>query len=84
MLDAYTAYENAMEIINMNMEREIDEVLKVIKLTSDKGGLCVFYDELYPITVKKLKQLGYKVSNHSWRSFISWEKPKKVKNNETI
>lgn len=84
MLDAYTAYENAMEIINMNMEREIDDVLDEIKTASEEGELSIMWFNPFSKTIKKLKQLGYKVKCSHGFYEISWRKPKEVKNNETI
>ncbi|BFK11814.1 hypothetical protein F140042L4_19720 [Coprococcus phoceensis] len=55
MLDAYTAYENAMEVINMNMETEIDDVLDEIKTASEEGELSIMWFSPYPKTIKKLK-----------------------------
>ncbi len=72
MLDAYTAYENAMEILNMNMKTEIDYVLDEIKTASDEGEFDIMWFSPYPKTIKKLKQLGYKVKMFSWilRNFV--------------
>ena len=72
MLDAYTAYENAMEILNMNMKTEIDYVLDEIKTASDEGEFDSMWFSPYPKTIKKLKQLGYKVKMFSWilRNFV--------------
>lgn len=79
MLDAYTAYENAMEILNMNMKTEIDYVLDEIKTASDEGEFDIMWFSPYPKTIKKLKQLGYKVKMFSWilRNFV--EKTKRGK-----
>ncbi len=84
MLDAYTAYENAMEILNMNMKTEIDYVLDEIKTASDEGEFDIMWFSPYPKTIKKLKQLGYKVKCSHGFYEISWRKPKEVKNNEII
>lgn len=72
MLDAYTAYENAMEILNMNMKTEIDYVLDEIKTASDEGEFDIMWFSPYPKTIKKLKQLGVQSKMFSWilRNFV--------------
>lgn len=79
MFDAQTAYENAMKAINVNMETEIDDVLDEIKTSSEEGELSIImWLSPYPKTIKKLKQLGYKVKCSHGFYEISWDKPKEV------
>lgn len=72
------AHERATEKLNENSEKEINDVLELIKSESEKGKYVIRTNNMVSeATVKYLKKLGYDVTycfgSYSGYYRISWE-----------
>lgn len=62
-MTAKEAYERATEKLNETSEKEINNVLKLIEIESEKGKYVIrSYDIVCEATINHLKKLGYDVT----------------------
>lgn len=75
LFDAKTAREKTLCAIKIQKEQEICEVMTKIDLAASNGRSFAHIDEiLYPETIQKLEELGYKVCDDFYKHGVSWEK----------
>ena len=78
MINAVEAYTLANNCRNERVEKEWEDLEKLIQTEVEKGNFeCNYYGYLKPINIKRLKELGYKIEieGHFGESnaHISWE-----------